>query len=322
MPEVICIGELLIDFVSTSTDVDLSNCPGFHKAPGGAPANVAVGLAKLGMSSGFIGKVGADPFGDFLRSTLEENGVNTAFLIADEDVRTTLAFIATRSDGKKDIVFYRNPGADIMLDPREIDEDYINSAEIFHYGSVSLSHNPSRKATLKAIEIAADAGCFMSYDPNLRLPLWDDPDDAKEWIWEVMPYADVAKLAEEEWEFITDTIDLEEGSFMMLDKGVELVVVTRGENGCYYNNGKCSGYVGGFKVDVVDTLGAGDGFVAAMLHRLIEVDDLSELDADELDEIMTYANAAGAFTTQKVGVIPALPSVANLHKFLKGDDFS
>lgn len=317
MPKAVCIGELLIDFVSTSTDVSLSNCPGFHKAPGGAPANVSVGLAKLGMSSGFIGKVGADPFGDFLRDTLEENDVDTTHLISDENVRTTLAFVATRSDGKKDIVFYRNPGADIMLNPDEIDEDYINSSSVFHYGSVSLSHNPSRKATLRAVEIAKETGCLMSYDPNLRLMLWDNSDDAKKWIWEVMPYAHVAKLAEEEWEFITDTIDLEEGSFMILDKGVQLVVVTRGENGCYYNNGKCSGYVDGFEVDVVDPLGAGDGFVAAMLYRLIETDNLSELNDSELTEIMTYANAAGALTTQKVGVIPALPSVTDIQKFVE-----
>jgi len=317
MPEAICIGELLIDFVSTSTDVNLANCPGFHKAPGGAPANVAVGLAKLGMNSGFIGKVGADPFGDFLRSTLEENGVDTTYLAAGENVRTTLAFVATRSDGKKDIVFYRNPGADIMLEPDEIDDDYISAAELFHYGSVSLSHEPTRIATLKAIEIAVDTGCFISYDPNLRLMLWDNEKDAKKWVWEVMPYADVAKLAEEEWEFITDTNNLEEGSFMILDKGVELVVVTLGENGCYYNNGKCSGYVEGFKVDVVDPLGAGDGFVSAMLNRLVRADVLSELNSSELHEIMMFANAAGALTTQKVGVIPALPSISEIQDFAK-----
>lgn len=316
MPKAICIGELLIDFVSISTDVGLADCPGFHKAPGGAPANVAVGLSKLGISSGFIGKVGAEPFGKFLSSTLEENGVDTIQLINDEEVRTTLAFVATRSDGKKDIVFYRNPGADIMLSPDEIDEEYINSASIFHYGSVSLSHNPSRKATLKAIKIAKDSGCFMSFDPNLRLMLWDEPNEAKKWIWEVMPYANVAKLAEEEWEFITDVSDLEEGSSMILDKDVQLVVVTRGEKGCYYNNGKCSGYVEGFEVDVVDPLGAGDGFVAAMLHRLIETDDLCELNDSQLKKIMTYANAGGALTTQKVGVIPALPSANEIQRFI------
>lgn len=316
MPQAISIGELLIDFVSMSTDVGLAECPGFFKAPGGAPANVAVGLAKLGVSSGFIGKVGDDPFGVFLRNTLTSNAVDTQYLISGCGVRTTLAFVATRSDGQKDITFYRNPGADILLEPNEIDTNYIISAQLFHYGSVSLSHSPSREATIKAIDTAKEAGLFMSYDPNLRLMLWDDPKDAKRWIWEVMPRADVAKLAEEEWEFITDTSDLAKGSQKILDVGVKLVVVTRGERGCYYDNGHSRGYVDGFKVDVTDPLGAGDGFVAAMLMQLLGKSDL-DLDNDTLRDIMTYANAAGALTTQTVGVIPALPTAEQIEQFLE-----
>ena len=169
MPKALCIGELLIDFVSTTPDVTLAEAPGFVKAPGGAPANVAVGLAKLGVDAGFIGKVGADPFGDFLTETLQQNNVDTTYLIAGETSRTTLAFVATRSDGMKDITFYRHPGADIQLSPNEIDADYIHSAELFHYGSVSLSHSPTREATLKAIQCAKSAGAFISYDPNLRV---------------------------------------------------------------------------------------------------------------------------------------------------------
>jgi fructokinase len=320
MPKAICIGELLIDFVSTTTDVTLAECPGFAKAPGGAPANVAVGLAKLGVDSGFIGKVGDDPFGDFLRRTLEGNRVDTSHLISGAGCRTTLAFVATRSDGKKDITFYRNPGADMLLTPDEIDETYIQSAALFHYGSVSLSHSPSRDATLKAIRCAKESGAFMSYDPNLRLMLWDNPDDAKRWIWEVMPYANVVKLAEEEWEFITGTPDLSSGSVRILGTGVNLVVVTRGERGCYYNNGVVQGDVDGFQVEVIDPLGAGDGFVAAMLTQLMQAyGDARKpisLDDDQLRAIMTYANAAGALTTQKVGVIPALPTSAEIEAFL------
>ena len=321
MPEAICIGELLIDFMSTTTDMSLAECPGFTKAPGGAPANVAVGLSKLGIDSGFIGKIGDDPFGDFLRGTLEQNGVDTSYLISGTGCRTTLAFVATRSDGMKDITCYRNPGADMLLTPDEIDEAYIQSVDVFHYGSVSLSHQPSRDATLKAVRCAKDAGVFMSYDPNLRLMVWDNPDDAKDWIWEVMPYANVAKLAEEEWEFITDTPDLETGSTRILEIGVDLVVATRGEHGCYYNNGSDQGYVDGFQVDVVDTLGAGDGFVAGMLAKMLEefgkVREPLLLDDEQLRAIMTYANAAGALTTQQVGVIPALPTASEIEAFLK-----
>jgi len=315
MPKAICIGELLIDFVSTTTDVTLAECPSFAKAPGGAPANVAVGLAKLGVDSGFIGKVGDDPFGDFLRQTLDQNAVDTSYLISGTGSRTTLAFVATRSDGSKDITFYRNPGADIQLAPEEIEEAYIQSAELFHYGSVSLSHQPSRDATLKAIRCAKDAGAFISYDPNLRLMLWDNPDEAKHWMWEVMPYANVVKIADEEWGFIMETPSLQDGSARLLEIGIDLVVVTRGEHGCYYNNGLNQGYVDGFGVDVIDPLGAGDGFVAAMLSRLVPLSE-SVLDDNQLRTIMRYANAAGALTTQKVGVIPALPTASEIENFM------
>ena len=316
MPKALCIGELLIDFVSTTPDVTLAEAPGFVKAPGGAPANVAVGLAKLGMDAGFIGKVGADAFGDFLRETLQQNSVNTDYLISGEGSRTTLAFVATRSDGMKDITFYRHPGADIQLLPDEINIDYVQSAELFHYGSVSLSHSPSREATLHAIQSARAGGARLSYDPNLRLMLWDNATDAKRWIWEVMPYADVVKISEEEWEFVTGDADLEQGIKRILGLGVKLLVVTLGERGCYYTNGFAEGFVDGFIVNVVDTLGAGDAFVAAMLTQLRQYMDLTALEKDQLDPIMRYANAAGALATQKVGVIPALPTPADIEGFL------
>ena len=316
MPKALCIGELLIDFVSTTPDVTLAEAPGFVKAPGGAPANVAVGLAKLGVDAGFIGKVGADAFGDFLREVLRENSVNTDYLISGEGSRTTLAFVATRSDGMKDITFYRHPGADIQLTADEIDIGYVHSAELFHYGSVSLSHSPSREATLHAIRSARAGRARLSYDPNLRLMLWDNPADAKRWIWEAMPYADVVKISDEEWEFITGDADLEQGIQRILGLGVKLLVVTLGERGCYYTNGFADGFVDGFIVDVVDTLGAGDAFVAAMLTQLRQYMDLTALEKKQLDPIMRYANAAGALATQKVGVIPSLPTRSEIESFL------
>lgn len=316
MPKAVCIGELLIDFVSTTPDVTLADAPGFVKAPGGAPANVAVGLAKLGIDAGFIGKVGADAFGDFLRETLVQNRVNTDYLIADATSRTTLAFVATRSDGMKDITFYRHPGADIQLSPDELDADYIQSAELFHYGSVSLSHSPSREATLEAIQAAKAGGAMLSYDANLRLMLWDDADDAKRWIWEVLPYADVVKISEEEWEFIMGDVSFATGAKRILEQGASLVVVTLGEKGCYYTNGSAEGAVDGFAVNAVDTLGAGDAFVAAMLSQLVPHENLLSLGTSQLEMIMRYANAAGALATQKVGVIPALPTAAEIEAFL------
>lgn len=316
MPIALCIGELLIDFVSTTPDVTLAEAPGFVKAPGGAPANVAVGLAKLGIETGFIGKVGADPFGEFLTETLQQNSVDTTYLVAGKSSRTTLAFVATRSDGMKDITFYRHPGADIQLSPDEIDAEYIRSAELFHYGSVSLSHSPTREATLKAIQCAKDANAFISYDPNLRLMLWENPNEAKHWIWEVLHYADVVKISEEEWEFVTGDSALESGIDRILGLGVKLLVVTLGERGCYYTNGKVDGYVDGFSVEVVDTLGAGDAFVAAMLSLLMKQSELAKLTNVQLNDIMRYANAAGAIATQKVGVIPSLPTHSEIEQFL------
>ena len=316
MPKALCIGELLIDFVSTTPDVTLAEAPGFVKAPGGAPANVAVGLAKLGIDAGFIGKVGEDAFGDFLSETLQQNSVDTTYLVAGEASRTTLAFVATRSDGMKDITFYRHPGADIQLSPDEIDTGYVQSAEVFHYGSVSLSHSPSREATLHAIQSAKAGGAMLSYDPNLRLPLWDNANDAKHWIWEVMPYADVVKISEEEWEFVTGNAELKGGIERILGFGVKLLVITLGERGCYYTNGTADGYVEGYAVEVVDTLGAGDAFVAAMLMQLMKHENIRSLDASTLDAIMRYANAAGALATQKVGVIPALPTPSEIEQFL------
>lgn len=317
MPKALCIGELLIDFVSTTPDVTLAAAPGFVKAPGGAPANVAVGLAKLGIDAGFIGKVGEDAFGDFLRETLAQHRVNTDSLIADATARTTLAFVATRSDGMKDITFYRHPGADIRLSPDELDTDAIQSAALFHYGSVSLSHSPSREATLEAIKAAKTGGALLSYDANLRLMLWDDADDAKRWIWEVMPYADVVKISEEEWEFIMGDVSFATGAKRILEQqGASLVVVTLGEKGCYYTNGSAEGAVDGFAAKVVDTLGAGDAFVAAMLSQLLQHENLHSLDTSQLKAIMRYANAAGALATQKVGVIPALPTAAEIEAFL------
>lgn len=316
MPDAITLGELLIDFVSTTVDVPLGDCPAFVKAPGGAPANVAVGLSKLGIKTGFIGKVGDDPFGHFLVRVLSREGVDTTHLKLDKSARTTLAFVANRSDGRKEISFYRNPGADQLLTPDDIDREYLGSAKLFHFGSVSLSHSPSREATLHAAELAKKMGLLISYDPNWRPPLWDDHNEAKRMIWYAMQFADIVKLAEEEWEFVTGTHDFEEGAKGILDAGAKLVVVTMGERGAWFTNGSASRAVEPFEVDVVDPLGAGDGFVAALLAQLVNR-RVEEMRSDELYDIVRIANAAGALTCTRMGVIPALPTKEELNSFLE-----
>lgn len=314
MPEAIALGELLIDFVSLDQDQPLSVLPRFIGAAGGAPANVAVGLARQGVTAGFIGMVGDDPFGQFLRRTLEQEGVDVSHLRRHDTARTTLAFIASRSDGRKDLSFYRNPGADMMLRPEDIEEAYLDAARLFHFGSVSLSRPPAREATMVAARAAREAGLLISFDPNWRPTLWEDHAEAKRVIWEAMPLAEVVHCAEEEWEFVTGVTDLETGARRIFGtrtaggRGPALVVVTQGESGCYYDNGVVRGQVPGFEVEVADATGAGDAFVAAMLAQLLRRPTAAlELSEARLQEIMRYANAAGALACIRAGVIPSLP---------------
>lgn len=319
--EVICLGELLIDFVATTADVSIGNAPGFVKAPGGAPANVAVGIVRLGHSTGFIGKVGDDAFGHYLADVLSGNGVDVAFLKFEKEARTTLVFVGVWSDGKKDMLFYRHPGADMFLSPHDLDEIYFKQAKIFHYGSISMIDPKPREATVAALKKAKKYGLVTSYDPNLRLSLWPSPEEARKQIQEGFRFADIAKLSEEEWEFITRTKDFNEGCQKIFDYGVKWVIISRGEKGCYFNNGTFQKYFKGFSVPVVEATGAGDGFVAAVLVGLLETQPhqikLENLSTDEISIILERANAIGALTTTKPGAIPALPTKKEADAFLK-----
>ena len=310
MLDVVSLGELLIDFVSTEKGVSLADSPGFAKKPGGAPANVAVGLARQGLRSGFVGKVGADAFGAFLRATLERHGVDCSRLATDAAARTTLAFVSLRPDGSPDFVFYRNPGADMRLCPDDVDAAYHRAARAFHFGSISLADPEPKAATLKALDVAADSGQLISYDPNYRPALWDAPEHARREILGGFDRADVAKVSEEEWQFVTGTADFEEGAKAILARGVRLLVVSCGADGCWFTTASASGRVPGYAVEVAET--TGDGFVAALLTELLaEIEtpaDVDRLPAARVAEICDYANAVGALTATKVGAIPALPS--------------
>lgn len=320
--DIICLGELLIDFISIDRDASLIESSGFVKAPGGAPANVAVGAAKLGIAAGFIGKVGNDPFGYYLKKVLEDNKVDTGNLIFDHHARTTLSFIAQRSDGVRDCMFYRNPGADMLLSPEEIDEKYFKGAGIFHFGSISLGSPKSEAATLKAIEYARKNNMIISYDPNLRLSLWEDETLAREKINEGFKYADIVKISDEEYGFITGKTNHEDCAEYILSKGCKVVLVTLGANGCYYSDGKISGSIPGLKVNVVETTGAGDAFVAAMLYKIIGRMKENRETALNIDEsfikAVEFANCSGALATTKMGAIPALPTVDEVLKVWKG----
>ncbi len=321
MPDIISMGEALIDMVSTQEGVDLVNAPAFEKAAGGAPANVAAGVAILGTSAGFIGKVGDDFCGRFLRETLYDANVDLTNFILDPDRRTQLAFVAILPDRTPDFTFYIEDSADMALRPDELDEDYIATAEIFHFGSITLINEPVRSATLKAIEIAAEAGALISYDPNLREPLWPDLDTARREITAAIELCDVIKVSEVELEFITGTDDLARGAAELLAKGPELVAITLGPQGCYYDNGQHRGHLPAFDVPVDETTGCGDAFVAAMLVKLLEFMraevEPGDLDENQLREVFVFANAAGALTATGKGAIPSLPPRDEVEEFLR-----
>ncbi|XP_041007728.1 probable fructokinase-6, chloroplastic [Juglans microcarpa x Juglans regia] len=306
---VVCFGEMLIDFVPTISGVSLAEAPAFKKAPGGAPANVAVGIARLGGSSAFIGKVGEDEFGYMLADILKENNVNNDGMRFDPGARTALAFVTLRRDGEREFMFYRNPSADMLLQVVELDFDLIRKAKIFHYGSISLITEPCKSAHIAAAKAAKDAGVVLSYDPNLRLPLWPSAESAREGILSIWDTADIIKISEEEISFLTEGGDPYNDAVVrkLFHPNLKLLLVTEGPDGCRYYTKEFSGRVGGFKVDAVDTTGAGDAFVAGILSQLAV--DLSLLQKEDLlRDALKFANACGALTVMERGAIPALPT--------------
>ncbi len=316
MADAICLGELLIDFVPTVTGTGLTDAPAFVKAPGGAPGNVAVGLARLGVSSAFMGKVGDDAFGHFLANTLAETGVDVSPLRFATEARTALAFVSLRADGEREFMFYRHPSADMLFNPREVDVEAIHRAKLLHFGSISLIGEPSRGATLYAVDTARAAGCLISYDPNLRLPLWSDANTARDGMLLGLRKAHVVKLSDDESEFLTGLGDLDAARKALWHDELKLMVVTRGRAGCVYFTPNFSSEVASFTVEAVDATGAGDGFVAGLLQGLL-ADPTVLQDETRLRELCRFANAVGALATLERGAIPALPDRARVLRFLQ-----
>jgi fructokinase len=316
MADVVCLGELLIDFVPTVTPTTLIDAPAFVKAPGGAPANVAVGLARLGMSSAFMGKVGDDPFGHFLSHTLADAGVDTGPLRFSSEARTALAFVSLRADGDREFTFYRHPSADMLFTPEEVDGAALRAAKALHYGSISLIGEPSRSATLHAIALAREAGCLISCDPNLRLALWPGPEAARAGLRLAMEQAHIVKLSDDEVAFLVGAADPLLARERLWTEHTQLMVVTRGHAGCIWLTREHEGEVPGFAVEAVDTTGAGDGFVAGLLHGLIG--DRSAIEEPyRLQELCRRACAVGALAATQRGAIPALPTRVRVEQYLQ-----
>ena len=334
MAEVVCLGEALIDFVALESGVWVGQASGFLRAPGGAPANVAAGVARLGGSSAFLGKVGDDPFGRFLEQTLAAAGVDTGGMVFDSAYRTGLAFVSLTEAGERDFCFFRNPSADRRYSLPELDTTRIENGRIFHFGSITLIDAVPRKTTLAAIQIARASGLLVSYDPNLRPALWPDLRTARRVILRAVRYADIVKLSEEELRFLldagntfpvsssdSDTLTEDAALFLRTARNVRLLAVTRGAAGCYWRRGEQEGFVPGFRVTAVDTTGAGDGFVAGMLTGLREAgidrqDKMSMASVETLEALFRRANAVGALTTTQKGAIPALPAPSEVAALL------
>lgn len=329
MPDLIALGEILVDLVSTKSGASLAGTPGFQKAAGGAPANVAAGLSRLGVSTGFIGKVGADEFGTYLINTLAENGVDTSKIVREAKAKTGLAFVAVSDTGEREFLFYRNPGADMLLGPRDLDVSYIRGAQAFHFGSVSLISESSRLATHRAVDVARGNGLLISFDPNLRLSLWDTESQARLQIDSAVKMADLVKMSISEMEFLTGATSPEDGCRILSKSGARLVVITLGKDGCFFAHSSGSGYVPAPRVKPVDSTGAGDGFMAGLLWQILEARQavatktettvwerkdkpgstfLSALSPDRIEAMCRAANVVGALATLERGAIPALPS--------------
>ncbi|KAE8718334.1 Fructokinase-2 [Hibiscus syriacus] len=315
---IVSFGEMLIDFVPTVSGVSLAEAPGFLKAPGGAPANVAIAVSRLGGKASFVGKLGDDEFGHMLADILKQNGVSGDGILFDEGARTALAFVTLRADGEREFMFYRNPSADMLLKPEELNLDLIRSAEVFHYGSISLIVEPCRSAHLKAMEVAKESGALLSYDPNLRLPLWPSADEARKHILSIWDKADIIKVSDVELEFLTGSDKIDDETAMKLWRpNLTLLLVTLGEKGSRYYTKNFHGAVDAFHVNTVDTTGAGDSFVGALLCKIVQDPTILENES-KLREVLKFANACGAITTTKKGAIPALPSEAEVLALING----
>ena len=319
MFDAVALGELLIDF--TPAGQSEQNAALFARNAGGAPANVLAMMSILGKKTAFIGKVGRDSFGRFLKNTLAEKGICASNVIETTQAPTTIAFVTLDETGERGFSFYRRHSADTMLTRREISRQLLESCRLFHYGSVSMTDEPSREATLYAAQTARQLGKIVSYDPNFRPALWSDRREALAVMRAGLAYADIIKVSDEELELLTGTGNVREGAKPLLENGAAIVVVTAGAKGSWYATvAGCSGHVDAFPVAAMDTTGAGDAFFGALLNCLLDrAENLAGITDEEMRACVRFANAAGALSTTKPGAIPSLPSGEQIQELLKSE---
>ena len=313
--DVTALGELLIDFTENGTSAQGN--PVLEANPGGAPCNVLSMLNRLGHKTNFIGKIGKDMFGDQLEAALKEVGIGTDGLMKDDEVHTTLAFVHTAPDGDREFSFYRNPGADMMLSEDEVDADQIKNSTIFHFGSLSMTDEVCRKATRKAIAIAEEAGVLISYDPNLREPLWKSMDLAKEQISYGLEHCNILKISDNEIQWLTGKEDYDEGIAMVQEKyNIPLILLSLGKTGSRAYTKNCRVEVPAFiQENTIETTGAGDTFGACILHYVLE-HGWKEYSEAELTEMLTFANAAASIVTTRKGALRVMPTKEEVQAML------
>ena len=314
--DVVALGELLIDFTENGTSGQGN--PIYEANPGGAPCNVLSMLTKLGHKTAFIGKVGQDIFGNRLKKTLDEVGIDTTNLVMDEEVRTTLAFVETFPDGDRDFSFYRNPGADMMLHEDDVQLELVKDTNIFHFGTLSMTHEEVRNATKKAIAAAKEAGAVISFDPNLREPLWKSLDDAKEQVAYGLSQCDVLKISDNEIQWFTGEEDYDAGIAKLRQQyDIPLIMLSMGKDGsrAYYKDLRVE--VKPFlQENTIETTGAGDTFGGCCLHYVLE-NGLHNLNEEKLTEMLTFANAAASIITTRKGALRVMPEKAEVRKLIK-----
>ena len=310
MTDITAIGEILIDL--TQSGLTEQGIPRFDANPGGAPANLAVAASRLGAKTAFVGRVGRDSYGDFLRRTLEQNAVDVMGLSVDPAQHTTLAIVSLDEKGERSFSFYRDPSADVNLRFEDVPPELLENTRVLHFGSVSLTAEPSRSATLRAAQTAKERGALVSYDPNYRASLWPDEEAAVRQMREPLPLVDILKISDEELPLLTGLTDPERGSARLAEKGIRLVLVTLGANGAFYRFRGRIGHVPGVRVTVGDTNGAGDTFFGAALSQLVRLKSLDTLTEEELERILRFANRAASITTSRHGAIPAMPTLEEM----------
>lgn len=304
--DVTALGELLIDF--TESGMSPQGNPLLEANPGGAPCNVLAMLAKLGHRTAFVGKVGADMFGRRLRQVVTDAGIDTSGLVEDQQVNTTLAFVHTFEDGDRDFSFYRNPGADMMLTAADVKEELLTDCRIFHFGSLSMTAAGCRKATEVSVARAKQAGALISFDPNLREPLWDSLETAKERILYGLTQCDILKISDNEIEWLTGEKDYKKAAAILKERyRIPLILVSLGKNGSMAFSDEAFAQMPGYRVNTIETTGAGDTFCACVLHYILE-NGFRAYSEEELTELLRFANGAAALVTTRKGALSVMPA--------------